>query len=77
MNPHQKKDHTEGRAMYLCTLQDAAAVLGTYSDEISCNPLETYALQVGASNQVNQTDFWKFVILGEKNADLLKSEKRA
>lgn len=77
MNSHQKKDHIEGRAVYLCTLQDAATVLGTYSDEISCNPLETYALQVGASNQVYQTDFLKLVILEETNADLLKSEKRA
>lgn len=49
--------------MYLSILQDAAAVLGTYSAEISCNPLETYAWQVGASNQVYVL---MLVILGEK-----------
>lgn len=29
-----EKDHTEGRAVYLSTLKDAAAALGTYSYEI-------------------------------------------
>lgn len=52
-----EKDHTEGRAVYWNAPKDAAAVLGTYSDEISCSPLETCALQMGASNQVYQTDF--------------------
>lgn len=50
-SPIRKKDHTEGRAVYLSTPKDAAAVPGTYSDEILCSPLETYALQVGASNR--------------------------
>lgn len=54
-----EKDHTEGRAVYkdAAAAAAAAATLGTYSDEILCVPLETYALQVGASNQVYQTDF--------------------
>lgn len=59
-----EKDHIEGRAVYLNALRDAVAVLGTNSDEISCSPLETYALQVKASNQLYQTDF--LVILGGK-----------
>lgn len=52
-----EKDHTEGRAVYLSAPKDAAAALGTYSDEISRSLLETCALQVGASHQVYQTDF--------------------
>lgn len=37
-----EKDHTEGRAVYPnASEKDAAAELGTYSDEISCSPLET------------------------------------
>ena len=47
-----EKDHTGGIAGYPNAPKDAAAVLGTYSDEISCSPLETCALQVGTSNQV-------------------------
>lgn len=42
-----EKDHTELRAGYLNAPKDAAAVLGTYSEEISCSLLETHALQVG------------------------------
>lgn len=52
-----EKDHTERRAVHLNAPKDAAALFGTYSDEISCSPLEAYALQVGALNQVYQTDF--------------------
>lgn len=52
-----EKDHTEGRAVCLNATKDAAPVFGICSDEISRSLLETYALQVGASLQVYQTDF--------------------
>ena len=52
-----EKDHTEGRTVHPNAPKDAAAVLGSYSDEISCSPLETYALQVCALNQEYQTHF--------------------
>lgn len=70
-----EKDHTEPRAGCLNAPKDAAAVLGTYSDEISCSPLETHALQVGTFKPSVWN--WLLMLFQRGEADVLKSEKCA
>lgn len=70
-----EKDHTELRAGCLNAPKDAAAALGTYSDEISCSPLEAHALQVGTFKP--SVSNWFLMLLQRGDADVLKSKKCA
>ena len=58
-----EKDHTEGSAVYLNAPKDATAVLGTYSDEILCSPLEhmhyKWAHQTKCIKQIFDVSYFK------------------
>lgn len=69
-----EKDHTEGRAVYLSTLKDAAAALGTYSYEILVALLKHMHYKWARQSKCIKLIFDVCYFFGG-GADLLKSVK--